>query len=81
MLAGALFAAGLMSFGVISYHLSKTKIAADQWIPVMLAISTAFGVLANLAGQEVTPAVACWIMSFARSFTALSPLGKPLRFG
>lgn len=49
MLAGALFAAGLMSFELISYHLSTTKIASDQWIPVMLAISTAFGVLANLA--------------------------------
>lgn len=49
MLAGALFAAGLMSFELISYHLSKAKIASDQWIPVMLAISTAFGVLANLA--------------------------------
>ena len=49
MLAGALFAAGLMSFELISYHLSKAKIASDQWIPVMLAISTAFGVLASLA--------------------------------
>lgn len=48
LLAGALFAAGLMSFELISYHLSKTKIASEQWIPVMLAISTAFGVLANL---------------------------------
>ncbi|WP_143278198.1 MFS transporter [Bradyrhizobium sp. UFLA03-84] len=49
MLAGALFAAGLMSFELISYHLSKANIASEQWIPVMLAISTAFGVLANLA--------------------------------
>lgn len=49
MLAGGLFAAGLMSFELISYHLSKAKIAAEQWIPVMLAISTAFGVLASLA--------------------------------
>lgn len=48
MLAGALFAAGLMSFELISYHLSKANIASEQWIPVMLAISTAFGVLANL---------------------------------
>lgn len=48
LLAGALFAAGLMSFELISYHLSKTKIASEQWIPVMLAISTAFGVLATL---------------------------------
>jgi MFS family permease len=49
MLAGALFAAGLMSFELISYHLSREKIASEQWIPVMLAISTAFGVLASLA--------------------------------
>jgi len=49
MLAGTLFAAGLMSFELISYHLSKAKIASEQWIPVMLAISTAFGVLASLA--------------------------------
>lgn len=49
MLAGALFAAGLMSFELISYHLSKANIASEQWIPVMLAISTAFGVLTNLA--------------------------------
>lgn len=49
MLAGALFAAGLMSFELISFHLTKAKIASEQWIPVMLAISTAFGVLANLA--------------------------------
>ncbi|APO52686.1 MFS transporter [Bradyrhizobium diazoefficiens] len=49
MLAGALFAAGLMSFELISYHLTKAKITSEQWIPVMLAISTGFGVLANLA--------------------------------
>jgi MFS family permease len=48
MLAGALFAAGLMSFELISYHLSKSKTVAEQWIPVFLAISTAFGVLASL---------------------------------
>ncbi len=49
MLAGALFAAGLMSFELISYHLSKSKVASEQWIPVLLAASTAFGVLASLA--------------------------------
>ncbi|WP_407184602.1 MFS transporter [Bradyrhizobium centrosematis] len=49
MLAGAMFAAGLMSFELISYHLTKAGIASEQWIPVMLAASTAFGVLANLA--------------------------------
>ncbi|MGL3107768.1 MFS transporter [Bradyrhizobium sp. BR 1432] len=53
MLAGALFASGLMSFELISYHLAKAKIASEQWIPVMLAISTAFGVLANLAFGKI----------------------------
>lgn len=33
---------------MISYHLAKARIASEQWIPVMLAISTAFGVLASL---------------------------------
>ncbi|MBB4371613.1 MFS family permease [Bradyrhizobium sp. cir1] len=49
MLAGALFAAGLMSFELISFHLSKARIASEQWIAVLLAISTGFGVLASLA--------------------------------
>jgi MFS family permease len=48
MLAGAFFAAGLMSFELISYHLSTTKVVGDHWIPVFLAISTAFGVIASL---------------------------------
>jgi MFS family permease len=48
MVAGALFAAGLMSFELISYHLSTTKTVTDHWIPVFLAISTAFGVVASL---------------------------------
>ncbi len=49
MLAGALFAAGLMSFELISYHLSKSGIATGSWIPALLAIATAFGVVASLA--------------------------------
>jgi predicted MFS family arabinose efflux permease len=48
MVAGAFFAAGLMSFELISYHLSTTKVVGDHWIPVFLAISTAFGVIASL---------------------------------
>jgi predicted MFS family arabinose efflux permease len=49
MVAGACFAAGLMSFELISYHLSKTGVATAQWIPLLLAISTGFGVIATLA--------------------------------
>jgi MFS family permease len=48
MLAGSLFAAGLMSFELISYHFSKTRIVGEQWIPVFVAAATAFGVAASL---------------------------------
>ncbi len=48
MVAGAFFAAGLMSFELISYHLSSTNIISGPWIPVLLALATAFGVVANL---------------------------------
>jgi MFS family permease len=48
MIAGACFAAGLMSFELIAYHLSRTGIVAPVWIPVMLAFSTGCGVIASL---------------------------------
>jgi MFS family permease len=46
--AGACFAAGLMSFELISYHLSSKGIVTKYWIPVFLALSTGMGVLASL---------------------------------
>jgi MFS family permease len=48
MIAGAFFAAGLMSFELISYHFAKTAVVTAYWIPVFLAISTGCGVLVNL---------------------------------
>ncbi len=48
MVAAACFAAGLMSFELISYHLSSTGIVTGYWIPMFLTISTAFGVGASL---------------------------------
>jgi predicted MFS family arabinose efflux permease len=48
MLAGAFFAAGLMSFELISYHLASAGIVATPWIPVFLAFSTGCGVVASL---------------------------------
>jgi MFS family permease len=47
-LAGALFAAGLMSFEFISYHLSASGTVTENWIPVFLAVATAFAVAASL---------------------------------
>jgi len=48
MVAAACFAAGLMSFELISYHLATTKLVAGLWIPVMLAFSTFCAVIASL---------------------------------
>jgi MFS family permease len=48
MLAGSCFAAGLMSFELISYHLSSTGVVTRHWIPLFLALSTGTGVIASL---------------------------------
>jgi MFS family permease len=48
MVAAACFGAGLMSFEFISYHLSVRGTVSPQWIPLFLAISTGFGVIASL---------------------------------
>jgi MFS family permease len=48
MIAGSCFAAGLMSFEFIAYHLSTTGIVKNQWLPMYLAASTAFAVIASL---------------------------------
>jgi len=49
MLAGSCFAAGLMSFELISYHFATTGVVAGRWSPVFLALSTGAGVFASLA--------------------------------
>lgn len=46
--AGALFAAGLMSFELISFHLSATATVTASAIPVFLALATVMAVLATL---------------------------------
>ena len=48
MAAGAAFAAGLMSFELISYHFARTRLVAEHLIPVMLGFSTGCGVIASL---------------------------------
>jgi MFS family permease len=48
MAAAACFGAGLMSFELVSYHLSKTGTVTEFWIPLFLAIATGVGVLASL---------------------------------
>jgi predicted MFS family arabinose efflux permease len=77
MVAGACFAAGLMSFELISYHLSTTKIVGSHWIPVFLAISTAFGVVASLVLGKLYDRVGLPVVLVA---VVLSSLFSPLVF-
>lgn len=48
MTAGACFAAGLMSFELISYHLASSGTVDSRSIPVFLAAATAMAVVATL---------------------------------
>lgn len=48
MLAGACFAAGLLSYELIAYHLASTGLVEGSWIPVLLAFATGCGVIASL---------------------------------
>jgi len=48
MVAGACFAAGLMSFELISYHLASAAVVRPQWIPALLALATVVGIVASL---------------------------------
>lgn len=48
MVASACFAAGLMSFELVSYHLSSTGTVTAHWLPIFLALSTAGAVVASL---------------------------------
>jgi MFS family permease len=47
-LAGAFFAAGLMSFELISFHLATNGVVSRQWIPIFLAFSSGVSVAASL---------------------------------
>ena len=48
MLAGTCFATGLLSYELISYHLTSTKMTTEVGAPVLLAFATGGGVAANL---------------------------------
>jgi predicted MFS family arabinose efflux permease len=48
MAAGACFAAGLMSYELVAFHLVKQHLVEEQWIPAFLALATGCGVIASL---------------------------------
>src|ERR1051325_9960807 len=49
MAGSAFFAAGLMSYELISYYLTSAGIISNSWMPVALAFATGCGGVANLA--------------------------------
>jgi MFS family permease len=48
MAAAACFATGLMSYELISYHITQTGMVSEAWTPVLLAFATGCGVVASL---------------------------------
>lgn len=77
MAAGACFAAGLMSFELISYHLSATRLVSPPLIPVFVAFSTGCGVIASLALGKLYDAIGPRIVLIA---VLLSSLFSPFVF-
>jgi MFS family permease len=75
MIAGACFAAGLMSFELVSFHLSSSAIVATEWIPVLLSLATVVGVAASLALGRLYDRVGIAVVVGAVCVSALfSPL-------
>jgi MFS family permease len=77
MFAGALFAAGLTSFELISYHLARTGVVTVQWIPIFLAVSTGCGAVVSLALGKLFDRFGLRVVLFA---VPLSALSSPLVF-
>lgn len=71
MLAGSLFAAGLMSFELISFHLVSKGIVTGYWIPVFLALSTAGGIVASLVFGKLYDRIGNPVVLVAVLFSAL----------
>jgi MFS family permease len=53
MVAGAFFAAGLMSFELISFHLSSNGTVTGHWVPIFLALATIASIVASLTLGKV----------------------------
>jgi MFS family permease len=73
MTAAAFFAAGLMSFEFVSYHLSRSGVVTGEWIPLGLAISTGIGVVASLVLGALYDRVGVAVVVGAVCLTAVFP--------
>jgi MFS family permease len=75
MAAGAVFAAGLTSFELVSFHLSATRSVAPALIPMLLALATAGGVVASLTFGKMYDRLGIGVVAAAALLSALcSPL-------
>jgi len=77
MIAGALFAAGLMSFEFISFHLSSSGVVKTEWIPIFLALATVMGIAASLVMGKLYDRIGIAVVVGA---VCLSALFSPLVF-
>src|SRR5262249_44390136 len=75
MAAGVLFAAGLTSFELVSYHLDQSRAFAEPVIPALLALATAGGVVASLVFGKLYDRIGVSVVVAAVCASALfSPL-------
>jgi MFS family permease len=77
MVAASCFAAGLMSYELISYHLAKTGTVTAHWIPVFLALATAASIVATLVLGRLYDRIGIAAVTGA---VALASLFSPLVF-
>jgi len=77
MAGSGCFAAGLMSYELISYYLTSAGIVAKAWMPVALAFATGFGVVANLVLGRLFDRMGTGVVLGA---VVLSALFTPLAF-
>ena len=73
MIGGTFLAAGLMSFELISYHLSSSRIVTAHWIPIFLALSTGMGVVASLVMGKLYDRIGIWVVIVGIILTAVFP--------
>lgn len=77
MTGGALFAAGLMSYELISFHLVSVGLISKSWMPVALAFATGSGVFVNLILGRLFDRIGMGVVLAA---VILSALFTPLVF-
>lgn len=71
MSAASCFGAGLMSFELVSFHLSSAGTATGQWIPVFVALATAMSIATSLTLGRLYDRLGLPVLLVAIGFSAL----------